>query len=171
MTVGVHVSPLRTPPRRRGYKRRARANAQQFFGEEPRLCACSRTAVVQQLWRRDITSPFPLSGNEGYTVWLTNGIRWKMPLLLTPSSALQKPASPPTPVGMEDGTGLRQRWQPLLIRTVGWITLGKRAPSRWTLWSHILHKEVPCGDYTYGLAKGSTTYGSLWGRLSQPGVR
>ncbi len=32
-------------------------------------------------------------------------------------------------------------------------------------------KEVPCGDYTYGLAKGSITYGSLWGRLSQPGVR
>ncbi len=25
-----------------------------------------RTAVVQQLWRRNVTSPFPPSGNEGY---------------------------------------------------------------------------------------------------------
>ncbi len=36
-------------------------------------------------------------------------------------------------------------------------------------------KEVPCGDYTYGLAKGSAKGSaacrSLWGRLSQPGVR
>ncbi len=24
------------------------------------------TAVVQQLWRRDVTSPFPPSGNGGY---------------------------------------------------------------------------------------------------------
>ncbi len=105
-----------------GYKRRARANAHQFFAEEPRLCA----PAVQQLWRRDVTSPFPPSGNGGYasnrdvpyqsvtfdvtSEWLTNGIPWKTPLLLTPSSALQKPASPPTPVGMDDRTGFRQRW-------------------------------------------------------------
>ncbi len=72
-----------------GYKRRARANAHQFFAEEPRLCP-GRTAVVQQLWRRDVTSPFPPSGNGGYasnrdvpyqsvtfdvtSEWLTNGI-------------------------------------------------------------------------------------------------
>ncbi len=62
--------------------------------------------------------------------WLTNGIPWKTPLLLTLSSALQKPASPPTPVGMEDRTGFRQRWPPLLFRSVGRITLGKRTPSR-----------------------------------------
>ncbi len=42
-----------------------------------------------------------------------------------------------------------------------WITLGKRTPSRGMLRSHILRKEVLCGDYTYVLAKGSTTYGSL----------
>ncbi len=65
---------------------------------------------------------------------------------------------------MEDRTGLRQRWQPLLFRTVGRITLGKRTTSRGMLRSHIQLKEVPCGDYTYGLTKGSTTYGSLWGR-------
>ncbi len=115
-----------------------------------------RTVVVQQLWWRDVTSPFPPSGNEGYTskrdvpyqsvmfdvtsVWLTNGIPWKTPLLLTPSSALQKPASSHTPVGMEDRTGLKQRWQPLLFRTVGRITLGKLTPSRGTLRSHILRK-------------------------------
>ncbi len=125
----------------RGYKRRARANAHQFFAEEPRLCAPARTAVVQQLWRRDVTSPFPPSGNEGYTsnrdvpyqsvtfdvtsVWLTNGIPLETPLLLTPSSALRKPASPPTPVGTEDRTGLRQRWPTLLFRTVGMNNTGK----------------------------------------------
>ncbi len=32
------------------------------------LTVCpGRTAVVQQLWGRDVTSPFPPSGNEGYT--------------------------------------------------------------------------------------------------------
>ncbi len=175
------------PAPRWGYKRRAHANAQQFFDWGAETMCPSRTVVVQQLWRRDVMSPFPPSGNEGYTsnrdvpyqsvtfdvtsVWLTNGIPWKTPLLLTPSSALQKPASPPTPVGMEDRTGLRQRWQPLLFHTVGRITLGKCTPSRGMLRSHILGKEVPCGDYTYGVVKGSTTYGSLWGRLSQPGVR
>ncbi len=25
-----------------------------------------RTAAVQQIWRRDVMSPFPPSGNEGY---------------------------------------------------------------------------------------------------------
>ncbi len=38
-----------------------------------------------------------------------NGIPMNTPLLLTPSSALRKLASPPTPVGAEDRTGLRQR--------------------------------------------------------------
>ncbi len=52
-----------------------------------------------------------------------------------------------------------------------WITLGKctQVGNATEVTSCI--KEVPCGDYTYGLAKGSTTYGSLWDRLSQPGVR
>ncbi len=137
-------------------KRRARANAKQFFAEEPRLCA-----PAIQRWYSNY--------DDGTSEWLTNGIPWKTPQLLTPSSALQKPASPPTPIGMEDRTGLRQRWQPLLFRSVGRITPGKRTPCRGTLRSHILHKEVPCGDYAFGLAKGSTTYGSLWGRLSPPG--
>ncbi len=88
-----------------------------------------------------LKSPFPPSEKEGYTsnrdvpyqsvtfdvmsVWLTNGIPWKTPLLLTRSSALRKPASPPTPVGTEDRTGLRQRWQPPLFRTVGMDNTGK----------------------------------------------
>ncbi len=95
----------------------------------------------------------------------------KMPLLLTPSSSLRKPSCPPTQVRMEDRTGLRQTLQPLLFRTMVWITLGKRTPRRENATEATsCVKEVSCGDYTYGLAKGSTTYGSLWGRLSQPGV-
>ncbi len=35
------------------------------FAEEPSRRP-GRPAVVQQLWRRDVTSPFPPSGNEGY---------------------------------------------------------------------------------------------------------
>ena len=113
-----------------------------------------RTAVVQQLWRWNATSPFPPSGNEGYlrnrdvpfqsvmfdVTSVTDELRsvWKMPLLLTPSSALRKPASPPTPVGAEDRTGLRQRNQPLLFRTVGLDNTGKAYPRRGALRNHIL---------------------------------
>ncbi len=50
------------PAPQHGNKRRARANAHQFFAEEPRLCA----PAVQQPWRQDITFPFPPSGNKGY---------------------------------------------------------------------------------------------------------
>ncbi len=35
------------------------------FAEEPSWWP-GRSAVVQQLWRRDVTSPFPPTGNEGY---------------------------------------------------------------------------------------------------------
>ncbi len=35
------------------------------FAEEPSRWPGS-SAVVQRLWRRDVTSPFPPSGNEGY---------------------------------------------------------------------------------------------------------
>ncbi len=109
------------PAPRCGYKRRARANAQQFFAEEPRLCA----PAVQRWYSNYGDGTLRLR-----SLLQAIGIPWKTPLLLTPSSALQKPASPPTPVGMEDRTGLRQRWPPLLFRSVGRITLGKRTPSR-----------------------------------------
>ncbi len=118
----MHVSPR--APLGAGIKGERVQTHNNFSLRSQTVCP-GRTAVVQQLWRRDVTSPFPPSGNGGYasnrdvpyqsvtfdvtSEWLTNGIPWKTPLLLTPSSALQKPASPPTPVGMDDRTGFRQR--------------------------------------------------------------
>ncbi len=98
------------------------------------------------------------------------GSLWNCHYCWPPSVPCWSPQVPPTPVGMEDRTGLRDDSHCCSVQWA-WITLGKhrglQVGERYG--SHILRKEVPCGDYTYGLAKGSTTYGSLWGRL--PGVR
>ncbi len=118
MTVGMHISP-HTPASQCGYKRRAHANAHKFFTEEPRLCA----PAVQRKYS---------NYGDGASVWLTNRIPWKTPLLLTPSSALRNPASPPTPVGMEDRTRLGQRCQPLLFSTMGMDNTGKRTVEEYT---------------------------------------
>ncbi len=122
------------------YKRRANANAHQFFAEEPRLCApavqrwysnCGDgtlrlLSLLQGMRVTYVAETFPFSQFRLPLRQVTdvNGIPMKTPLLLTPSSALQKPASPPTPVGTKDRTGLRQKWQPLLFRTVGMDNTG-----------------------------------------------
>ncbi len=49
----------------REYKRQPVHRINHVFAEEPSRRP-GRPAVVQQLWRRDVTSPFPPSGNEGY---------------------------------------------------------------------------------------------------------
>ncbi len=49
----------------REYKRQQVHCINHAFAEEPSRWP-GRSAVVQQLWRRDVTSPFPSSGNEGY---------------------------------------------------------------------------------------------------------
>ncbi len=106
------------PAPQRGYKRRARANAHQFFAEEPRLCApaySGGTATVAMgyvsipsfrerglVHNRDV--PCQSVMFDVRSEWLR--IPMKTPLLLTPSSALRKPASPPIPVGTEGGQGL-----------------------------------------------------------------
>ncbi len=134
----------------RGYKRRARANAHQFFRWGAETVCPGRTAVVQQLWRRDVTSPFPPSGNEGYTCnrdvpyqsvtfdvtseWLTNGIPlekrhycWPPPV---PCGSRQVP---PHQLGRKIGQDLGRDDRHCCSVQWVWITLGKRTPSRGTL--------------------------------------
>ncbi len=110
------------PAPRCGYKRRARENAQQFFAEEPRLCdpALQRwysnygdgtlclCSLLQGTRVTQVTKTFLYQSVtfDITSVWLTNGIPWKMPQLLTPSSALQKLASPPHQLWWKIGQGL-----------------------------------------------------------------
>ncbi len=122
-------------------------------------------------------------GDENIIPWKRrNGISMKAPLLLTLEGSegsllpveyfvCRSRQVPPHQLGRKIGQGLGRDDSHCCSVQWVWITLGKRTPSRKCCGSHILRKEVPCGDYTYGLVKGSATYGSLWGRLNQPGVR
>ncbi len=104
-----------------------------------------RTAVVQQLWRRDVTSPFPPSGNGGYasnldvpyqsvtfdvtSEWLTNGIPGKRHYCWPPPVLCRSRQVPPHQLGWKIGQGLG-RDNRTAVPPVGRITLGKRTPSR-----------------------------------------
>ncbi len=89
----------------------------------------------------------------------------KAPLLLTlegsEGSLLPAEAGKSPHTSWEIGQGLGRDDSHCCSVQWVWIILGKRTPSRKCCGSHILRKEVPCGDYTYGLVKGRATYGSL----------
>ncbi len=55
------------PAPQRGYKRRARANAHQFFAEEPRLCAPAVQRWYSNYGDGTLRLRSLLQGNEGYT--------------------------------------------------------------------------------------------------------
>ncbi len=69
---------------------------------------------------------------------------------------------------MEDRTGLRQRCSH--CSSIQQVTLGKHTYVRHATEATSWINEVPCGNYTYGLTKGSTTYGLLQGRLTRRGI-
>ncbi len=102
------------PTPQRGYKRRARANAHKFFAEEPRLCAPAYSGGTATVAMGYVSIPSfrerGLVHNQDVpcqsvmfdvrSEWLR--IPMKTPLLLTPSSALRKPASPPYQSGRKE---------------------------------------------------------------------
>ncbi len=110
----------------REYKRQPVHRINHVFAEEPsRRPGCP--AVVQQLWRRDVTSPFPPSGNEGYirnrdvpfqsvtpshVGWQTNWDPYQSATGAAPSSALCRPPDPSYKA--DDRTGLHREGRLLL---------------------------------------------------------
>ncbi len=140
----------------REYKRQPVHRINHVFAEEPSRRP-GRPAVVQQLWRRDVTSPFPPSGNEGYirnrdvpfqsvtpshVGWPTNWDPYQSATGAAPSSALCRPPDPSYKA--DDRTGLHREGRLLLFleqpNSRTWITLGKCALplGRGTLQSHLL---------------------------------
>ncbi len=118
----------------REYKRQPVHRINHVFAEEPSRRP-GRPAVVQQLWRRDVTSPFPPSGNEGYirnrdvpfqsvtpshVGWPTNWDPYQSATGAAPSSALCRPPDPSYKA--DDRTGLHREGRLLLslaTQTVG----------------------------------------------------
>ncbi len=100
--------------------------------------------VVQQLWRRDVTSPFPHSGNGGYICNQDVPFQSIMPDELgsltkcrycCPFQHPRKPPDPPTATGAEDRTGLTWRESITVVpldpySKTYWIKLGKHSHSR-----------------------------------------
>ncbi len=110
----------------REYKRQPVHRINHVFAEEPSRRP-GRPAVVQQLWRRDVTSPFPPSGNEGYirnrdvpfqsvtpshVGWPTNWDPYQSATGAAPSSALCRPPDPSYKA--DDRTGLHREGRLLL---------------------------------------------------------
>ncbi len=110
----------------REYKRQPVHRINHVFAEEPSRRP-GRPAVVQQLWRRDVTSPFPPSGNEGYirnrdvpfqsvtpshVGWPTNWEPYQSATGAAPSSALCRPPDPSYKA--DDRTGLHREGRLLL---------------------------------------------------------
>ncbi len=110
----------------REYKRQPVHRINHVFAEEPSRRP-GRPAVVQQLWRRDVTSPFPSSGNEGYirnrdvpfqsvtpshVGWPTNWDPYQSATGAAPSSALCRPPDPSYKA--DDRTGLHREGRLLL---------------------------------------------------------
>ncbi len=108
------------------YKRQPVHRINHVFAEEPSRRP-GRPAVVQQLWRRDVTSPFPPSGNEGYirnrdvpfqsvtpshVGWPTNWDPYQSATGAAPSSALCRPPDPSYKA--DDRTGLHREGRLLL---------------------------------------------------------
>ncbi len=110
----------------REYKRQPVHRINHVFAEEPSRRP-GRPAVVQQLWRQDVTSPFPPSGNEGYirnrdvpfqsvtpshVGWPTNWDPYQSATGAAPSSALCRPPDPSYKA--DDRTGLHREGRLLL---------------------------------------------------------
>ncbi len=110
----------------REYKRQPVHRINHVFAEEPSRRP-GRPAVVQQLWRRDVMSPFPPSGNEGYirnrdvlfqsvtpslVGWPTNWDPYQSATGAAPSSALCRPPDPSYKA--DDRTGLHRGGRLLL---------------------------------------------------------
>ncbi len=117
----------------REYKRQPVHRINHVFAEEPSQRP-GRPAVVQQLWRRDVTSPFPPSGNEGYirnrdvpfqsvtpshVGWPTNWDPYQSATGAAPSSALCRPPDPSYKA--DDRTGLHRE---------GWLLLSLEQPKQ-----------------------------------------
>ncbi len=131
----------------REYKRQPVHRINHVFAEEPSWRP-GRPAVVQQLWRRDVTSPFPPSGNEGYirnrdvpfqsvtpshVGWPTNWDPYQSATGAAPSSALCRPPDPSYKA--DDRTGLHREGRLLLSleqpKQYDLNNTGKVCPSTW----------------------------------------
>ncbi len=110
----------------REYKRQPVHRINHAFAEEPSRWP-GRSAVVQQMLRRDVTSPFPPSGNEGYirnrdvpfqsvtpshVGWPMNWDPYQSATGAAPSSALWRPPDPSYKA--DDRTGLHREGRLLL---------------------------------------------------------
>ncbi len=127
------------PAPQRWYKRRVCLNAHQFSQPRPysggtATMATGRYISVPSFRERGLhynwDVPCQSVTFDVTSVWLTHGIPWKSPLLLTPSSALQKP---PHQLRWKIGQGLGRDDRHCCSIQWVWITLRKRTTSRGTL--------------------------------------